>query len=296
MNLTLVVLAAGMGSRYGGLKQLDPMGPKGETILDYSIRDAHRAGFSRVVFIIRREFLEDFERQIASRHRHILQIDYAFQELTDLPAGFSVPEGRSKPWGTTHALRAARTLLDGSFGVINADDYYGRDAYDRMAAFLNVPSPTHPLSSAMVGFPLQNTLSEHGSVNRGICLEEHGLLISVEEHTEIKKQPDGTPVGLNLKGQSVTLDPIAPVSMNFWGFTAAFLSAMEPHFIQFLKQRGTEAKAECYIPTVVDEMIREGSLTCRVLPTTSQWFGVTYPEDKAEVSRRLAEMEAEPQA
>ena len=285
MQPTLLVLAAGMGSRYGGLKQMDPMGPNGETVLDYSVFDAIRAGFGRVIFIIREDFAEAFKKGIGSRFAEHIKVDYAFQRLDDLPEGFSVPEGRSKPWGTSHAVRAAREITKEPFAVINADDFYGRDAYKRAAAFLtNPPAENGVAHYAMVGYPLENTLSDHGDVNRGICeRNENGLLTEVEEYVRIERESDGVVRGEALDGKRKPISEGTPVSMNFWAFTPCFFDHLEGEFTDFLAARGTEEKSECYIPTVVDSLIRAKKADCKVLTTTSQWFGVTYPADKEHV-------------
>jgi NDP-sugar pyrophosphorylase family protein len=294
MKPTLLVLAAGMGSRYGGLKQMDPMGPNGETVLDYSVYDAIRAGFGRVVFIIREDFAAAFRQGVGSRFANVIEVDYAFQKLDDLPEGFTVPEGRSKPWGTAHAIRAARHLVKGSFAVINADDFYGSDAYVRAAGFLSAPRAENEKAHyAMIGYPLINTLSDHGDVNRGICTRsEDGLLTGVEEYVKIERDADGIVRGNALDGIRREVCEVSPVSMNFWAFTHCFIDHLETEFTEFLKSFGNVDKSENYIPTVVDALIRAGKADCAVLDTTSHWFGVTYPEDKQHVVasiRRLIE-------
>lgn len=293
MQPTLLVLAAGMGSRYGGLKQMDPMGPNGETVLDYSVFDAIRAGFGKVVFIIREDFAEAFKQGIGSRFSDRIEVGYAFQKLDDLPAPFSVPEGRAKPWGTAHAVRAARDVVKEPFAVINADDFYGRDAYRAAATFLLDPTPSH---YAMVGYPLENTLSDHGEVNRGICSRDaSGLLTNVEEYVNISRGEDGVVRGTALDGERKVIADGTPVSMNFWAFTPDFFLHLESHFTSFLESQGDGGKTECYIPTVVDALIRSGVADCRVLDTSSHWFGVTYPDDKphvvASINRLISEGE-----
>lgn len=274
-----------MGSRYGGLKQMDPMGPNGETVLDYSVFDAIRAGFGRVVFIIREDFAEAFKSGIGSRFAGSIEVDYAFQRLDDLPAGFSVPEDRAKPWGTAHAVRAARDLVKGPFAVINADDFYGRDAYRRAADFLTQASAANGKSHyAMVGYPLANTLSDHGDVNRGICSrDDAGLLTYVEEFVAIEREADGVIRGTALDGSRREVDAATPVSMNFWAFTPCLFGQLETEFTTFLRDHGGKEKSEFYIPTLVDSLIRADTADCRVLDTDSQWFGVTYPDDKPHV-------------
>lgn len=292
MKPTLLVLAAGMGSRYGGLKQMDPMGPNGETVLDYSVYDAIRAGFGRVVFIIREDFAEAFKQGVGARFADRIQVDYAFQKLDDLPGGFTVPEGRTKPWGTAHAVRAARHLVKEPFAVINADDFYGSDAYVRAAEFLARPRPeTDRAHYAMIGYPLVNTLSDHGDVNRGICTrDEQGLLSTVEEYVKIERESDGVVRGNSLDGSRREVCENSPVSMNFWAFSRCFFDHLEVEFAHFLENFGTLEKSENYIPTVVDALIRGGKADCSVLDTTSHWFGVTYPDDKPHVVASILQL------
>lgn len=286
---TLLVLAAGMGSRYGGLKQLDPMGPHGETVLDFSVFDAIRAGFRRVVFVIREDFAEAFRQQVGERFAGRIDVEYVFQRLDDLPPGFEVPEDRVKPWGTAHAVRAARDAIDGPFAVINADDFYGEDAYRVLGTWFG--RNTDGDSCAMVGYPLRNTLSDHGSVNRGICrTTPDGRLAAVEEILGIARAPDGTIRGERVSGETLALDPRAPASMNFWGFPQGFFGSLEEKFIEFLERHGDERKAECYIPAVIDELIREDRCECRVLATEASWFGMTYPDDKPRVVEAIASL------
>lgn len=292
MKPTLLVLAAGMGSRYGGLKQMDPMGPNGETVLDYSVFDAIRAGFGRVVFVIREDFAEAFKNGVGAHFAGRIEVDYAFQRLEDLPAGFSVPEGRVKPWGTAHAVRAARDIVAEPFAVINADDFYGRDAYQRAADFLsNPPSANAVEHYAMVGYPLANTLSDHGDVNRGICTrDDSGRLTYVEEFVAIEREGDGVIRGNALDGSRREIDEATPVSMNFWGFTPSLFDHLELEFTAFLGEYGGQEKSEFYIPTLVDSLIRTDKADCRVLDTDSQWFGVTYPNDKPYVVASIQEL------
>jgi len=285
MKPTLLVLAAGMGSRYGGLKQMDPMGPNGETVLDYSVFDAIRAGFGKVVFIIRKDFEEAFKSGVGSRFDGKIEVDYAFQQLDDLPDNFTVPEGREKPWGTSHAVWAARNQVKENFAVINADDFYGPDAYSVCADFFKTLESSDAKDHyAMVGYRIENTLSDHGDVNRGICQTDNNSFLSgVEEVVKIKRQEDGSIKGTSLTGDVAEMSDGAPVSMNFWAFTPEFFTQIETHFTNFLKAHGSEDKSECYIPTVVDELIELGKADCKVLDTTSSWFGVTYPDDKPHV-------------
>ena len=282
-----------MGSRYGGLKQVDPVGPSGEAILDYSVFDAHRAGFGKVVFIIRKDIEDVFRRQVGAKYEGLLPVDYAFQDIHDLPAPYAVPEGRTKPWGTAHAIRAARHAVHEPFAAINADDFYGRDAFARLATFLEradeqklVPpadvgrAPSPCLHFAMVGYKLDLTLSDHGSVARGICqVTPDGKLVGVTEMTKLVRTPDGAENREN-PDAPVKLTGAERVSMNLWGFTPALFDALEARFPAWLARRGAEEKSEWYIPFVVDEMIHEGAASVEVLPTESAWFGVTYREDK----------------
>ena len=285
---TLLVLAAGMGSRYGGLKQMDPMGPNGETILDYSVFDAIRAGFGKVVFVIREDFADAFREGVGSRFSDRIKIDYAFQKLDDLPEGYTLPADREKPWGTAHAIRAAREVIDEPFAVINADDFYGADAYQTAADYLR-SLPNDSTDYAIVGYYLKNTLSEHGGVNRGICgVNEQALLTEVEEAIDINRQADQTVTGTLLDGSSQEISEDAIVSMNFWCFTPAHFAQTEAHFSAFLAEHLNTPKSECYIPTVVDDFVKKDEASCKVLPTTSRWFGVTYPDDKPRVVDSVA--------
>lgn len=290
MKPTLIVLAAGMGSRYGGLKQMDPMGPNGETVLDYSVFDAIRAGFGKVVFVIREDFAEAFKEGVGARFAGRIEVDYAFQKLDDLPEGFAIPEGREKPWGTAHAVRAARHVVEGPFAVVNADDFYGADAYQVIARwFESLGGEGGKSHYSMVGYPLKNTLSDHGSVNRGICqTDAGGLLTDVEEVVDIARGDDGVVRGTRLDGSITEIADDSPVSMNFWGFTREFFDQIETHFTEFLREKGGEMKSECYIPTVVDDFIRKDVADCTVLETSANWFGVTYPDDKPHVVESIA--------
>jgi NDP-sugar pyrophosphorylase family protein len=286
---TLLVLAAGMGSRYGGLKQLDPVGPGGETLLDYSVHDAMRAGFDRVVFLIRRDIEKDFRTQIGARYDGKIAVGYAFQEIGNLPGGFSPPSGRTKPWGTAHAIWCARSEIATPFVAINADDFYGADSFRQLGGFLtNVDPRAQPATFAMAGYRLDKTLSEHGTVARGICdVGEGGLLRGVEELTDIARRPDGT-----IASGERAFAPDTPVSMNFWGFTPQIFPLLEKTLCKFLTEQGQSEKAECYIPSAVADMIASGAATVRVLPTDAEWFGVTYREDRPRVVESIAKLVA----
>ena len=290
MKPTLVVLAAGMGSRYGGLKQVDPVGPSGEAILDYSVFDAVRAGFGKVVFIIRHDFEAEFKEKVGKKYEGLIPVDYCYQDINDLPAPYKVPEGRTKPWGTGHATRAARSVVKEPFAVINADDFYGRDAFEQLARFLSHATDGAVLGFAMVGYKLELTLSENGSVARGICdVAADGTLKGVTEMTKLVKAGD---VAENRENPDapvkVPLD--ARVSMNLWGFTPGLFTELEARFPQWLAENGAKEKSEWYIPFVVDELIKEGKATCKVLPTESSWFGVTYREDKPFVMAEIKKL------
>ena len=285
----LLVLAAGMGSRYGGLKQLDPVGPRGETLLDYSVRDAVGAGFGRVVFLIRRDIEKEFREKVGARYEGVVPVGYAFQELGDLPRGFAPPPGRTKPWGTAHAVWCARDAVETPFAAINADDFYGAESFRRIAEFLSsVDSAAQPARFAMVAYRLDKTLSEHGTVARGICaVDDNSLLRGVEELTDIARDAGGSIVCANRQ-----LEPATPVSMNFWGFTPQVFPLLGEELHRFLVREAASEKAECYLPAAVAEMIAARHAEVRVLSTTSDWFGVTYREDRARVVEALAALEA----
>ena len=299
MPLTLLILAAGMGSRYGGLKQLDPMGPAGETLLDYSVFDALRAGFDRVVFVIRRDFEAQFRAQVGARFEPRVDVGYAFQTLDDLPAPFTTPASRQKPWGTGQAIWSARDAVTAPFVAVNADDFYGRDAYRTLAQFFANPSRANfprqtPAHFAMAGYRLDRTLSAHGSVSRGICVvDPAGLLATVEEHTGIERtSEDGQIRATPPDGSTVLLTGEEPVSLNFWGFTPEVFPLLEAGFHRFLSTRLDEPKGEFYIPAAVTEMIVSNQAHVSVLPTSADWFGVTYREDKGLVTAALARLTA----
>lgn len=268
-----------MGSRYGGLKQIDPMGPAGETILDYSVYDALRAGFGKVVFIIRPDFEKDFRDKVAAKFAGRVPVDYAFQTLDKLPAGWTVPPGRDKPWGTTHAILCAKDVVKENFAVINADDFYGQGSYKVLSDFLAKADPKGS-DFSMVGFTLRNTLSDHGTVARGICATNaDGLLTDIEEMTKIARAASGA-ANTYEDGRVAKLTGDEPVSMNMWGFTPAIFAQLESDFLAFLRAKGGEMKSEAYIPMSVGNLIRDGQATCQVLRSDSTWFGVTYREDK----------------
>lgn len=297
MNNTpaLVVMAAGMGSRYGGLKQIDPLGPNGQIILDYSIYDAYRAGFSRVVFIIKPELEEAFERAIGRKARRYMQVDYAFQTLENLPAGLAAPAGRQKPLGTGHAVWCVKGLLDVPFAVINADDFYGADAFRKMHGFLSAAQDDEKYRYCMVGYKVENTLTENGAVSRGVCAgDADGFLASIIERTAIARGADGV-IRYAENGQDAGVIPEGtPVSMNLWGFTPSFLGELDGLLRAFFAEKLPQnpEKGEFYLPAAVDALIQSGKATARLLTTDARWFGVTYREDKPAVQAALAAMTA----
>lgn len=284
---TLLILAAGMGSRYGGLKQVDPVGPAGEIVLDYSIFDALRAGFGRVVFVIRRDLEAAFREKVGARWERRVPCAYAFQELTDVPAGFAVPADRAKPWGTAHAIRAGRREIRGPFAAINADDFYGAASFRALAGHLS--SEKNPAAHCMVAFRLGQTLSEHGSVSRGVCLcGPDRRLTGIQERTKIVRHADGTLGDEPEGGPATPLTGAEPVSMNCWGFMPSVFGELDAAFETFLRGAGGKSpKQEFTIPGVVDGLIRSGRGTVQVLDTPAQWFGVTYREDKAAVQAAI---------
>ncbi|MBQ0161392.1 MAG: nucleotidyltransferase [Bacteroidales bacterium] len=290
MKPTLLVLAAGMGSRYGGLKQIDGLGPNGEIIMDYSINDAIRAGFGKVVFVIRHDFEDAFKSVINAEHfGNRIQVEYVYQELDYLPEGFSVPEGRVKPWGTNHAILMAKDVINEPFAIINADDFYGRDAFQVMGDHLRTLENAKG-QYCMVGYCLENTLSENGTVSRGVCeVNEQGLLTGMTERTNIGRSGNIIQ-NTNPDGSTIELAPDTTVSMNLFGFTPDYFAESEKLFVEWLRERGSEMKSEYYIPFAVNTFIANGYATMRVLKTTAQWFGVTYKEDRDMVVDRLRKL------
>lgn len=292
MKPTLFVLAAGMGSRYGGLKQLDPLGPQGQTIMDYSIFDAIRTGFGKVVFVIRKDFEEDFRRSILSKYEGHIPVEVVFQSTDKLPEGYTCPEERTKPWGTNHAVMMGADVINEPFAVINADDFYGRDAFAVIAADL-MRERTRKGDYSMVGFRVGNTMSENGSVSRGVCsVNADGNLTKVVERTGIAYDEDHRICFLDENNETEYLDPSTPVSMNLWGFTPDYFSYSDREFRRFLDKCLTTPKAEFYIPTAIDTLINSGEATVKVLDTTSRWFGVTYAADRQGVVDKLAALHA----
>ena len=289
--MTLVIMAAGMGSRYGGLKQIDPIGAHGEFIVDYSIYDAVKAGFDKVVFVIKKENLEQFRETIGARLEKVIPVEYAFQELTEVPEGVIVPEGRTKPWGTAHAVWSCRNLVDGPFAVINADDFYGREAFSLLHDFFQDPqTDSEKYHFCMTGYLLKNTLTENGHVARGVCSAENGLLKTVVERTKIQRN-DGQAQFFE-EGEGWTdIDDNSIVSMNCWGFTPEIFQEIETLMQSFFAENkdGLEKK-EFFLPTVVQELIDTNACDVRVMDTTAKWYGVTYHEDKAKIVEFMKRM------
>ncbi len=288
----LVVMAAGMGSRFGGLKQIEPVGPKGEIILEYSVFDAARAGFERVIFIIKEEMKEDFSARINKRVFDLLEVSFAYQRLEDLPATGKIPAGREKPWGTGHAILAARDLIDAPFAVINADDYYGPESFQIMYEFLQAEN-NKDTGYGMCSWELANTLSEHGHVSRGVCsLSPDSYLESIKETKKIYKSEKGGRYSPDNDLSWIELAPKTLVSMNFWGLPASFLLELQHRFPTFLKEdlQANPLKAEFLLPEIIDSLIKEDKIKVKVMPVKDRWYGITYQEDKALVSAALASL------
>lgn len=287
--MTLVILAAGMGSRYGGLKQIDPISDKGEFIIDFSIYDAIKAGFDKVVFVIKKENYSDFAETVGNRVSKSIKVEYAFQDISEIPDGFSVPEGRTKPWGTAHAVLSAKKYVDDNFAVINSDDFYGRDAFMKLAAHLKNADKGH---CCMVGYVLDNTLTENGTVSRGECtVDSDGYLVDVTERTKLKR--DGDMAAYEENGEWVRIPKDTIVSMNCLGFTPAVFEHIEKGFVSFLSEKGNELKSEYYIPTAIKEMMTVGVADVKVYSTDAVWYGVTYHEDKEKVQSSIRKMIAD---
>ena len=290
MTPTLLILAAGMGSRYGGLKQLDQMGPHGETILDYSVKYAAQAGYGKVVLVIRRSMEADFQEYILPRYKNVIPVEYVFQELDMLPEGFSVNPERVKPYGTAHAILVAKDAIKEPFTVINADDFYGKEPFQILGDYLREVTANDPAAFAMVGYRLDKTLSENGTVSRGVCqVDGDGYLTTVKEMRKIARMDGG--ICNDEDGVVTPLTGEEPVSMNFWGFSPRFFDVLEGMFAQFLKDNEGNIKAEFPIPDAVSAVMNLGEARVRVLPTTSEWFGVTYAEDRPMVVEKLKRVE-----
>ena len=290
MSATLVIMAAGMGSRFGGLKQIEPLGPDGEIILDYSVFDAARAGFDKVIFVIKKEIEEDFKKVTEGKYEDKIKVEYAYQDLNNLPDGFTVPEGRVKPWGTAHAIYSCKDLIDGPFAVLNADDYYGAETFKVIYDELIREKENDGIYKfSMVGFRIENTLTENGHVARGVCKIENGLMTDIAERTKIMYR-DGKIMYTEDDENWTEIPEGTPVSMNFWGFTKEILTEIENRFSAFLeKNKDNLLKCEYYIPLVVDELVKEGKAEIKALTTPEKWYGVTYKEDKDSVKTALKE-------
>lgn len=289
MKPTLFVLAAGMGSRYGGLKQLDGLGPNGETIMDYSVFDALRAGFGKIVFVIREDFADDFKRIVLSKYSDKIPCEVCFQAIDKVPEGCTYNPERTKPWGTNHAVLMAKDLIKEPFAVINADDFYGKESFEVLAKFL-VEVNGKQNEYCMAGYRVGNTLSENGSVSRGVCQTDVcGFLTDVVERTHIERI-NGEVVYKDENGNNVVIPEDTPVSMNMWGFTPEYFAYSEQAFKAFLQANGQEMKTEFYIPTVVNDLIVSKKATCKVLDTPAKWFGVTYADDREGVVRKIQDL------
>ena len=289
-DVTLLIMAAGMGSRYGGMKQIDHVDEEGHKIIDFSIYDAKKAGFTKVVFVIKKENLEIFRREIGDAVSKYIDVEYAFQELSDIPDSFNVPEGREKPWGTAHAVLSARNEIHEPFAVINADDFYGRDAFIKAYEFLAQTDDGH---YAMIAYELKNTLTENGTVSRGICdVSDTGLLTSVTERTKIRRARDEAEYTEDDGNTWSHLPGNAATSMNFWCFAEDFMGRIGAHFERFLKEEVAKnpLKSECYLPTVVSALLSEGKCDVQVIKTSDKWHGVTYKEDKPALTEAIREM------
>jgi len=280
-NLTLLVMAAGMGSRYGGLKQLDQIGPSGETIIDYSVYDAIEAGFNKIIFIIREVFEEQFKTQVADKYLNKIEVEFAYQDINDLPSGFSCPDGREKPWGTGHAILSANHLVHEPFVVINGDDYYGKESFKVISDYYFSGKEQF----CMVGFRLENTLSSFGAVTRGVCSVENKKLSSVVETGDLQKKGN-----IIYSDRDISFDGSEPVSMNMWGFTPVLFHHLKEKFIDFLNVHGREVKSEFLIPSIINELIQDGDEKVHVLETSSSWFGVTYKSDKPIVEKKIQQL------
>ena len=293
MKPTLFVLAAGMGSRYGGLKQLDGLGPNGETIMDYSIYDAIRSGFGKVVFVIRKDFENDFREKILSKYENHIPVELVFQSINDVPEGVKVPAERVKPWGTNHAVLMGKGVIKEPFATINADDFYGRESFEVLAKELSSLAEGSKNQYCMVGYRVGNTLSESGTVSRGICeTNEEGLLTSVVERTQSGWNADHKVYYVDENGADQVISENTPVSMNMWGFTPEYFDYSEEYFINFAKANEGNLKAEFYIPLLVNDLVNSGTAKLKVLDTPAKWFGVTYAADRQGVVDKIAALVA----
>ena len=286
MEASLIIMAAGMGSRYGGLKQIDPLGPNSEILMEYAVFDAIRAGFTKVIFVIRKDFEEDFKNRIGNKFTEHISVYYAFQCLDDLPEPYTTPKGRTKPWGTGQAVLCCKSFINEPFVVQNADDFYGANAYKTIIkAFKDLSAN----DCCLVGYPISKTLSPHGSVTRGICISNNGILSKIDERMKIEKNSNGKII-CDYNNQIIEINDTSICSMNFWGFPLSYMDILEKNFINFLSKHGSELKSEWLIPEIVDYSINYNNNQFHVLSTESEWFGVTYPEDKQRVMNLLANL------
>lgn len=289
----LIIMAAGMGSRYGGLKQIDPIDEQGHIIIDFSIFDAIKAGFEEVIFIIKKENEKEFKKAIGDRIEKQIKVHYVFQDLEDIPAGFHVPEERKKPWGTGHAILSCRDIIDGPFAVINADDYYGQEAYQVLYHFLSTQQDDEKYRYCMVGYQLENTLTENGHVARGICeIDQDNMLITIHERTRIEKREEGVAYTEDDGETWISIPMGSTVSMNMWGFSKSLIHELEDTFPRFLAKniKTNPLKCEYFLPTVVDKLIQKGKATATVLHSGARWYGVTYKEDKEQVVKAIQKL------
>jgi UTP-glucose-1-phosphate uridylyltransferase len=289
MKPSLLILAAGMGNRYGGLKQLDEVGPNGETVMDYSVFDAKRADFKKIVFVIRKDFAAEFEKKILTKYINQINVDYVFQDINDVPEGCSFDTSRKKPWGTGHAVMVAEKAINTPFAVINADDFYGYDAFCATSEYLQKKQNTHGKYS-MVGYIINNTLSESGFVSRGVCqVDESNILTNVTERTKIKKINNSISY-IDNNGAAIKIPDNSIVSMNFWGFTTDYFEHSKKMFANFLNENGNNNDAEFYIPFAVNNLINSRQAEVKVLQTTAKWFGITYPQDKIQTVSNIKQL------
>ncbi|MDR2064373.1 MAG: nucleotidyltransferase [Prevotellaceae bacterium] len=289
MKTTLLILAAGLGNRYGGLKQLDETGPHGETIMDYSVFDAKRAGFQKIVFVIRKDFALEFEKKILSKYRNQIEVEYVFQDISDIPEGCGFNASRKKPWGTGHAVMAGQKAVNTPFAVINADDFYGYDAFCVTFEYLQKTQQTQGKYS-MVGYIINNTLSESGFVSRGVCrVDENNILTNITERTKIEKTNNFISY-IDDNGNAVKIPDNSIVSMNFWGFTPDYFEFSKKMFADFLNENGNSNDAEFYIPSVVNNLINSRQAEVKVLTTTAKWFGITYAQDKIQTTANIKKL------
>ncbi len=289
----LVIMAAGMGSRYGGLKQIDPIDDRGQMIIDYSVYDAKQAGFEKVVFIIKKEIEKEFKEVLGNRLSEFIEVEYVYQDISSIPEGITLPAGREKPWGTGHAVWSCKDVVDGPFAVINADDYYGRDAFEKIYNYLSTTQDDHKYRYTMVGYELHNTVTENGHVSRGVCVvDENHHLVDITERTQIEIREQGIAYTEDSGSTWIDMDDDTVVSMNMWGFSASMLQELEKHMESFFEEslEKNPLKCEYFLPSVVSQLLDEGRATATVLKSADKWYGVTYKEDKAVIVNAMNQM------